>query len=175
VVKQELSRVPFFGWGAGVGVVWVKREDRAAATASLATSLDDLPADWSMFIFPEGTRSKDGRLGPFKKGVVHMALQSRRPVVPIGTYGSGGIVPPGGWLIRSGPIELTVGAPIDTSGWSLEHLDEHLAQLRAAIVELQAQSRARYEAKYGPLAVGGARTLALELRGSRAAAVGAPA
>ena len=74
-----------------------------------------------------------------------MAIASGLPVVPVGIAGARAVVPPGSWIPRPGHIEVTVGQPMDTSGWRTETCDTHLAEMREAVVTLHEVSRARWE------------------------------
>ena len=149
VVRKELREIPFWGWAAGDGLVALDRSTRGAALESLKQGMADLPEGWSLSIYPEGTRTKDGRLGPLRKGIFHVALQSRLPIVPVGSWGAAGIIPLGTVLPRSGPIETTVGEPIPTADWKPEEIDARMEELRLALVEVTQESRRRYEARYG--------------------------
>jgi 1-acyl-sn-glycerol-3-phosphate acyltransferase len=149
VAKKELQRVPFWGWAFGTsGAIFIDRKNPRAAIESIKEGLKVLPPDWSVVIFPEGTRSKDGRMLPFKKGALHIALQSRLPIVPIGIYGARHIVPKDKWLIRPGVVEVTAGPRLDPSHWTLENGDEHLAEMRAAVEACVEASRRRWAAQF---------------------------
>lgn len=89
----------------------------------------------SIWMWPEGTRSNDGRLLPFKKGIVHMALQTGLPVVPVVVMGAQDAWEKG--TIRVKKVSITVRAlpPVDTSGWELSRMEEHLAELHRIFVE----------------------------------------
>lgn len=89
----------------------------------------------SIFIWPEGTRSRSGRLLPFKKGVVHLALQTGLPIVPFILEGAHKCWEPHSLLIKGVPITLDVLPAIDTSGWSLETIEQHVADLQALFVD----------------------------------------
>ena len=83
--------------------------------------------------FPEGTRSRNGRLGEFKKGVFIMALKSQRPVLPITIVDSDRIQPAGTYKIRPGRVHVVVHDPIATSTMTLEDRDRLMRTTRAAI------------------------------------------
>src|SRR5262249_33769089 len=70
----------------------------------------------SVLMFPEGTRTPPGQLGPLKKGPFHLALSAGVPVLPIGLHGTGSILLPGDWRIHPGRVVMVVGRPIETSG-----------------------------------------------------------
>jgi 1-acyl-sn-glycerol-3-phosphate acyltransferase len=133
VVKQEVVRYPFFGqMYLLTGHLRVDRGRHAAAVAKMQ-ALGELVrrAKLSIFISPEGTRSRDGRLRPFKKGVVHLALQTGLPVVPVVVQGAYKIWKKSGLALRGGPVRVDVLPPVDTSGWSAEQTDEAIEQIHA--------------------------------------------
>lgn len=113
VAKHTLLFVPFWGLAfAMVGAVLVKRKAGLGAERALSRGLKRLPKDWSVVVFPEGTRSSDGQLLPFKRGVLHAARYLKAPIVPIGTHGAMDVMSRHAWLIRPGKIVLTIGEPI---------------------------------------------------------------
>lgn len=114
LLKQEMERVPFVSWYArAMGMVFIPREDRRAATASLRRSADAVRAGATLCIFPEGTRSRDGRVGPFKPGAFEVALQAGVQVLPVALEGTGRVLPAEGFFrVRPGPIRVRFGAPL---------------------------------------------------------------
>ena len=113
LAKRELLWVPFFGWAMWAGKhITVKRTDRADALQSLKKAKQRIASGISLVFFPEGTRSPDGRLLPFKRGGFWLALHTQTPVVPVTIDGSGSLLPKGDWRIRRGEIRITVGAPL---------------------------------------------------------------
>lgn len=114
LAKRELAAVPFLGWYIrAMGMVWVERGARRRATGSVAQAGALLASGRTVVSFPEGTRSRDGRLRPFKSGAFGAALATGAPVVPVALVGSGAVLPAGGFRVRPGTIEVRVGAPID--------------------------------------------------------------
>jgi 1-acyl-sn-glycerol-3-phosphate acyltransferase len=111
-VKGALMR----GWFAGLGMLPVDRDDRKAALASLDTALEVLGRGEAFGIYPEGTRSRDGRLYRGRTGVAHLALTAGAPVVPVGLTGTERLQPVGARLPRIVPITVTFGAPLDFTG-----------------------------------------------------------
>jgi 1-acyl-sn-glycerol-3-phosphate acyltransferase len=113
LAKKELLWVPLFGWAMWAAKhITVKRTDRSAALQSLKKAERRIASGISLVFFPEGTRSPDGRLLPFKRGGFWLALQTQTPVVPITIAGSGALLPKGDWRIRRGEIDITVGEPL---------------------------------------------------------------
>jgi len=112
-VKKELFRLPFFGWYLRqAGYFSIDREVVLSAYKTLETIVEILKAGESVIIFPEGTRTRDGSLGKFKRGSLMAALKSGAPVVPIAIAGSYDIQPRGTYLINPATVKLSVGKPI---------------------------------------------------------------
>ncbi|HXV80542.1 MAG TPA: lysophospholipid acyltransferase family protein [Candidatus Binatia bacterium] len=113
IAKRELLWVPFFGWAMWAAKhITVNRSDRFDALGGLKKAKDQMKGGISLVFFPEGTRSSDGNLLPFKRGGFLLAVKTRTPMVPITIRGSSTILPKGDWRIRGGRIEVTVGAPV---------------------------------------------------------------
>lgn len=150
VAKREIIYVPLLGWAFGAsGAVFVDRRNARAAVTSLREGLKRLPKGWSLAVFPEGTRSRDAAMRPFKKGAFHMAVQTGLPLVPIGLDGTQDVSPPGQWLVSGGEVRICVGAPIDTTGWHNGALQEPMARGRAAVEACVARAVAMRPAAKG--------------------------
>jgi len=114
LAKRELGAVPFLGWYIrAMGMVFVERDAPRRASASVARAAELLASGRSVLSFPEGTRSRDGRLGRFKSGAFGAALAAGVPVVPVALVGTGRVLPAGGFRVRPGRLEVRIGSPID--------------------------------------------------------------
>ncbi|MBP1596534.1 MAG: 1-acyl-sn-glycerol-3-phosphate acyltransferase [Acidobacteria bacterium] len=134
IIKKEIMRIPILGWVLRiVDFVPVDRKDPIHARASIDRAAQLLKAGFSFFAFPEGTRSRDGSLGPFKKGVFVMAIQSGIPVLPVSIRNTAAIQPPGSYGIRPGRVEVIFHEPIRTNELRLEDRDRLLQLTREAI------------------------------------------
>lgn len=111
-VKGALMR----GWFEGLGMLPVDRDDTRAALASLETALQVLGRGEAFGIYPEGTRSRDGRLYRGRTGVAHLALTAGVPVVPVGLRGTQDLQPVGASLPRLAKVSIAFGPPIEVAG-----------------------------------------------------------
>jgi 1-acyl-sn-glycerol-3-phosphate acyltransferase len=134
VGKRELFRIPIFGTALRVsGQIPIDRHDHRAAVASFDTAGRLLRAGHSAIVFPEGTRSRDGSLQPFKKGAFVLAIATQHPVVPVVVVGTFGIMPRGGIVPRAGRVEVRIGAPIATTGLTYDDRDALSARAHSAM------------------------------------------
>ena len=143
VAKKELLWVPFFGWAMWASKhIAVDRSKPSDAVKSLQRAKARIAAGISVVIFPEGTRGRDGKLLPFKKGGFLLAAQSGAAIVPVTINGSGALLPAGAWRLQPGVIEVIVGEAISVEGYrpgNLRLLSEKVraqmaAQLRPGVV-----------------------------------------
>ena len=117
LIKKEAFRVPLVGGALlAAGFTPVDRSSPLAARRSLETAVDALKRGRSFVIAPEGTRSRTGRLGPFKSGGFRLAIRAGVPIVPITVTGAREVLPPGGKLIHPGTIVVRYHDPIPTEG-----------------------------------------------------------
>ena len=111
-VKGALQKA----WFEGMGMLPVDRDDTKAALASLDTALEVLGRGEAFGIYPEGTRSRDGRLYRGRTGVAHLALTAGVPVVPVGLTGTERLQPVGSRFPKIVPITVRFGTPIEVAG-----------------------------------------------------------
>lgn len=134
VAKQELFRIPLFGWAlAATGCVSINRGNRREAIRSLRQAAARIHDGRSVVLFPEGSRSLDGRLGRFKKGAFHLAVRAGVPVVPVAIAGSFDVVPPRSLRVTPGPVDVFIEPPVDVTPFRPEDYDGLLAQVRRTI------------------------------------------
>jgi 1-acyl-sn-glycerol-3-phosphate acyltransferase len=147
LVKKEFFRVPILGQAMRLrGFVPIDRKNRGGAIQALEQATRFLMAGHSFLAFPEGTRSGDGRLLPFKKGVFIMAFRAGTPIVPISISGSRKIMPKGEPAIRPGIVRVTFHDAVETQGCTLEDLELIQGRVRAAILSGLASEERSLEA-----------------------------
>jgi 1-acyl-sn-glycerol-3-phosphate acyltransferase len=118
LAKKELFHIPVFGYSmARAGYISIDRSDRRSAHKSLLEAARKIAGGVSVVIFPEGSRSTDGRIRPFKAGGFHLAIRSGRPIVPVVISGAREVMPKGRLRIRPGHICVSVNPPIDTTSY----------------------------------------------------------
>lgn len=120
LAKREFFLVPIFGQALwALGQVFIDRGDPARARRSLARVAALLARHpRTAVVFPEGTRTRDGRLQPFKMGAFYLAQATGVPLVPCVIYDAWGLVRPDSWRIRQGTVTMVFHPPRDTSGWA---------------------------------------------------------
>ncbi len=136
MAKKEFFRLPILGTGMRMrGFVPVDRANRERAFAAVDSAVAALKSGHSFLVFPEGTRSKIGRLQAFKRGVFVMAIKAGVPIVPISVSGANKIMRRGDFRIHPGPVRITIHNPIPTAGYSIANRAEVVARVRRAIME----------------------------------------
>ena len=139
IAKKELFRIPFFGKAMlRAGIISIDRSQGREAMKSLNRAAEQIASGTSVLIFPEGTRSRDGRLKPFKTGAITLAIKAGVPVVPIGFNGTYEILPKGKFLARSGKITIRIGEPIPTHDYKprdKQELARHLHDRVAGLLD----------------------------------------
>jgi putative phosphoserine phosphatase/1-acylglycerol-3-phosphate O-acyltransferase len=137
VGKQELRRHPLFGPAfAFAGVVFIDRGDTHKAIEALKPAVAALREGRSIAIAPEGTRSRTQKLGRFKKGAFHIAMQAGVPVVPIVFRNALDVLPRGAVVLRAATVEVVVLPPVDTRDWTRENLDARIEAIRDGYLEV---------------------------------------
>lgn len=134
VMKQELRRIPAIGISCErLGHIFIDRSDHAAAMASLQMAREKIRNGTSIVFFPEGTRSPQKEMLPFKKGAFRMALDLNLPLLPVSISGSRQVLPTRTIDIFPGPVTLTIHPPIDTAAYGEQQLTELMADTRRVI------------------------------------------
>ena len=133
--KKEQARIPVWGMAYAIaGNLFIDRSDTERAIATMNEAVETIHRiGISPWIAPEGTRSLDGRLGPFKKGFAHMAIASRLPVVPVVFHGAHALWPTRTRTITPGTLRIEVLEPMSTNGWTPETIEVHVADVRSRI------------------------------------------
>lgn len=135
VAKSQLGWVPFIGWYLLLaGHIFVNRSNRQAAIHSLQRAGRKIRGGTSIFLYPEGTRSPDGRILPFKKGPFALALEARVPICPVTVEGTGSIMPKNSWNIVPGPVHVKIGKPIDTTAFAADDREGLARAVREVII-----------------------------------------
>lgn len=144
VAKEELFRLPLVGWLMRLsGDIPLRRGDRESVTEMMAACRETLAAGMSVMLFPEGTRSPDGKLLPFKDGAFLLALETGRPILPLALFGTRTCRPKGSLWFGDADAVVRVLEPISTAGLTaadLPRLKEMVhARIAAAVAELEAR------------------------------------
>ncbi|OAG27491.1 lysophospholipid acyltransferase family protein [Thermodesulfatator autotrophicus] len=129
LAKKSLFKIPFFGWGLlAAGCVPIDRENPRKGLESLMKAIEKTKKGFSVLIFPEGTRSPDGKLQEFKVGGFILAIKSGLSLVPIAVCGTRHVMPKGKLYVKPGLVRVKIFPPIPTQGLTLR--DKHkLAEL----------------------------------------------
>jgi HAD superfamily hydrolase (TIGR01490 family) len=136
VVKKQVANIPVAGqFLRFANAAFIDRGNTAQAKAVLQPAVDRLKAGISLAIAPEGTRSHTPRLGRFKKGAFHVAMQAGVPIVPIVIRNAGELMSRNAMTMRSGTIDVVVHPPIPVDGWKVEELDERIAEVRQLFLD----------------------------------------
>jgi 1-acyl-sn-glycerol-3-phosphate acyltransferase len=135
LLKSELFRIPILSTAMRLAkFVPVDRADKEAAVASVEVALRVLKEGLSLAAYPEGTRSPDGRLKPFKKGTFAIAIEAGVPIVPVSISGAQHLMRRGEWTIRPGEIVVRFGLPVDASQYTMERRTELLTRVEELVV-----------------------------------------
>ena len=132
VMKQELRKIPGIGIGCEkAGHIFVERRVPKLAAKAITEALKRLGDGIGILFFPEGTRSTDGRLLPFKKGAFRTAIDQQIPVLPVTLRGTRDILPNGTLKLFPGRAQMIIHPPIETHGMTVEQVAELMAETRA--------------------------------------------
>jgi 1-acyl-sn-glycerol-3-phosphate acyltransferase len=140
IAKRQLFKIPFIGWAmTRTGYISIDREKPREALKAMEEAANKIRAGMNIIIFPEGTRSFDGNLLPFKKGGFTLALRAMVPIVPIGVYGTSQLQPKGSFVPKKkGVIYINIGTPIILEGLDRSAKTKVMDDVRERIEELMA-------------------------------------
>lgn len=131
ILKQELMSIPLLGPAMRrAGYIGIERGDPRKAVKSMNDAAERIRSGASVLIFPEGTRSPDGKLQPFKKGGFNLALKSGCDIVPVTIVGSRRIVPKGSLRVTRGSFDLAIDAPIPVTGYRRSTVTQLMDKVR---------------------------------------------
>ncbi len=134
LMKAELRKVPFVGTACkAAGHIFVDRRNPKAAMESMEEVKKQLKDGVCTVIFPEGTRTKDGQVGRFKRGAFQIALDLQLPVVPISLSGCYNVLPKGKPFVYRRPVRMYVGEPIDIT--QFENNNDAIEFVRGKVIE----------------------------------------
>jgi 1-acyl-sn-glycerol-3-phosphate acyltransferase len=137
IAKKELFAIPLFGPAMkAVGFISIDRSHGRKALQSLNDAVARIIDGASVLIFPEGTRSPDGRLHPFKTGAILLAIKAGVPVVPVGFNGTFQVLPKGSLLARGGKVVLRIGTPLPTKDFKAKDKQALALKLQQQVAEL---------------------------------------
>jgi 1-acyl-sn-glycerol-3-phosphate acyltransferase len=143
VVKKEIFSWPFLGPVLRrAGFIAVNRRDRIQSGAALSRAAKSLRAGACFLVFPEGTRSRTGALGAFKKGGFVIGIEAGSRIVPVVVQGGRELMPAGGFRIRSGTVRVRVLDPVNAASYSYSDRDRLAADVHARIAAALEEPRA---------------------------------
>ena len=138
--KAELSKLPVLGTVIQVGgFIPVPRENKEAAMEAIDKAAASIRGGNSFLIFPEGTRSRTDLLLPFKKGGFIMAIKAQAPIVPVAITGGRNAMRKGSAIVRPVNVEVRIGNPVETTGYTLDQRDALIQEIRERIEALLRQ------------------------------------
>jgi len=136
LAKVELFKIPIFGRAMRkAGYISIDRNNRASAIKSLNVAAHRIKSGVSVLIFPEGTRSRDGAIRPFKKGGFVMAIESGVPIVPVVITGTRSLMAKGKFRVNAGHVRMVIHKPIDTSAYTRETKEALMENVRRVMCD----------------------------------------
>jgi 1-acyl-sn-glycerol-3-phosphate acyltransferase len=135
IIKKEILKLPIFGYALYASRnIFIDRSNTTSAIESINKGFDRLPKGVSVMVFAEGTRSPDGQIHEFKKGGFVMAVQRKIPILPVTVNGSRHVMRKGSFTLKPGKIQIVIGDPIDTSGYTTDTVQNLINKTRQTII-----------------------------------------
>ena len=135
--KKELLAYPVVGWHLKrSGQICVDQQNPARSIGGIRAALKSLKSGMALVIFPEGGRTPDGEIKPFLPGALFLAIKAQVDIVPVALVGTFELLPMNTYHIKSRPLEMRVGQPISTSGYTLRTMDALSDRVHRAVEDL---------------------------------------
>lgn len=136
IAKKELFKIPVFGSAMrNAGYIEIDRQNHESALKSLDIAAQKIREGKSVMTFPEGTRSRDGIIKPFKQGMFHLAIKAGVPIVPVSIVGAGAIMRKRSLRINPGKVTMIIDKPIDVTGYTIEDRAQLIERVHNVIVK----------------------------------------
>ena len=141
MAKKELKKIPIFGWAMSSGQhIFIDRFNKIKAVKSLKEAKESVHKNpRSLIIFPEGTRSQDGKINQFKKGGLSIAYDLEMDVVPVAVCGTRNVLKRGSILIKPNPVELRIGKPIKIKNWKEKNKRHFANYIQEKVIHIKSE------------------------------------
>lgn len=151
IAKKELFKIPVFGGAMrNAGYIEIDRQNHSEAMKSLDIAAKKIREGKSVMTFPEGTRSRDGVIKPFKQGMFHLAIKAGVPIIPVSIIGAGAIMPKRSLKISPGKVTVIIDKPIEVSGYTVDNRAVLIERVRNVIVNNYERRTVSEAVKHSP-------------------------
>ena len=135
IIKKEILKIPIFGYALYTSRnIFIDRSNTTRAIESINKGVYRLPRDAGVMVFTEGTRSSDRQIHEFKKGGFMIAIARKISILPVTVNGSRRVLPKGSLVVKPGKIQVIIGDPIDTSGYTTDTVQELIDKTRQVVM-----------------------------------------
>lgn len=136
LAKKEIFSIPILGWAMkATGYIFIDRQVTRETVKAMKNAAEKIHEGMSVVIFPEGSRSPDGSIQPFKKGGFTLAIKSKVPIIPVAIIGSREIIQKGKLSVYPGSISIRIDRPVETKGSTMKDREALMDQLHGIILK----------------------------------------
>jgi 1-acyl-sn-glycerol-3-phosphate acyltransferase len=136
LAKKEIFSIPILGWAMkATGYIFIDRQATRETVKAMKNAAEKIHEGMSVVIFPEGSRSPDGSVQPFKKGGFTLAIKSKVPIIPVAIIGSREIIQKGKLSVYPGSISIRIDRPVETKGSTMKDREALMDQLHGIILK----------------------------------------
>lgn len=136
LAKKEIFSIPILGWAMkATGYIFIDRQGTRETVKAMKNAAEKIHEGMSVLIFPEGSRSPDGSIQPFKKGGFTLAIKSKVPIIPVAITGSREIIQKGKLSVYPGSISIRIDRPVETKGSTMKDREALMDQLHGIILK----------------------------------------